>query len=142
MTGDREEIIRVGIGLIGRCGHYLIRQRPPRPGSPMPGYWEFPGGKCEPDEPPEEATRRECAEEVGVAVVVGARRRVTVHRYPHGLVELHYFDCDTADPSAEPDPASGFRWVAAVELPSYQFPEANEPVVRELAAAARADAVE
>ena len=45
---------RVGIGLIGRGGSYLIRLRPP--GSAMAGYWEFPGGKCEPGESPEVAT--------------------------------------------------------------------------------------
>ncbi|MBX6313459.1 MAG: (deoxy)nucleoside triphosphate pyrophosphohydrolase [Isosphaeraceae bacterium] len=133
-------MIRVGIGLVGREGRYLIRRRPPLPGSPMPGYWEFPGGKCEPGESPEGATRRECEEELGIPIIVGPRRRVTVHQYPHGLVELHYFDCALADPTAEPAPESGFRWVAAQDLPDYQFPEANEPVLRELAGSGRARA--
>src|SRR5690348_6485870 len=92
---DERQLIRVGIGLVGRSGSYLVRQRPPKAGSPMPGYWEFPGGKCEEGESPEEATRRECREELGVAIVVGRRRRRVVHQYPHGLVELHYFDCET-----------------------------------------------
>lgn len=125
--------IRVGIALVGRGGAYLIRRRPPLPGSPMPGYWEFPGGKCDPDEPPEAATARECLEESGLAIVVGPRRRVATHEYPHGRVELHYFDCVPADPRAEPDRASGFRWVAAGELPALRFPEANGPILKELA---------
>ena len=79
---------RVGIGLIGRRGCYLIRRR--RPGQIMAGVWEFPGGKCEPGESPEAAAARECLEEVGVAVVVGRLRARIVHRYPHGLVELSY----------------------------------------------------
>ena len=49
---------RVGIGLIGRAGRYLIRQRPALPSSPMPGFWEFPGGKCNPGESPEQAAVR------------------------------------------------------------------------------------
>jgi mutator protein MutT len=126
-------MIQVGLALIAREGCYLIRRRPATAGSPMPGYWEFPGGKCEGDESPEEAARREACEEVGIAIVVGRRRRVIEHRYPHGLVELHYFDCLTEDPRAEPAPGSGFRWVPAGDLPTYTFPEANGPILVELA---------
>ena len=126
---------RVGIGLIARDGHYLIRRRPPLPGSPMPGVWEFPGGKCEPGESPEQAAARECREETGIRVEVGPRRRVVTHRYPHGLVELHYFDARPADPVAEPDPDSGFVWMPAAALPALTFPEANAPILDALATA-------
>ncbi len=129
---EPETPTRVAIGLIGRSGRYLIRQRPPLPGSPMPGYWEFPGGKCEPGETPEQAARREILEEVGLAVEVVRLRRLIEHRYPHGFVALHFFDCRTADPTAEPDPGTGFRWVAAADLPGYQFPGANDAIVAEL----------
>ena len=131
MPGPGETPTRVGIGLIGRAGCYLIRQR--RPGQIMAGVWEFPGGKCEPGESPEEATARECLEEVGIPVVVGRLRSRFVHRYPHGLVELSYYDCRTLDPAAGPSEGSGFCWVAAAELPGYTFPGANGPVVAELA---------
>ncbi len=60
--------IAVGIGLIARSGRYLVRQRPD--GTAMAGYWEFPGGKCEPGEPPEAAVVRECREETGLDVRV------------------------------------------------------------------------
>lgn len=125
---------RVGIGLVARAGRYLIRQRPPAPGSPMPGYWEFPGGKCEGEEAPREAAMRECWEEAGLRVSFYNERRVIIHHYPHGLVELHYFDGTTDDPAAEPARGSGFIWVAAAELPGYKFPEANGPVVEALVA--------
>lgn len=127
---------RVGIGLIGRAGCYLIRRRPPLPGSPMPGFWEFPGGKCDPGESPEAAVARECREESGLEVEIRRLRATITHRYPHGRVELHYFDCATADPAAEPDPGSGFLWVHARDLPSYRFPEANEAIVAALVAEA------
>jgi mutator protein MutT len=131
MPRPGEAPTRVGIGLIGRDGHYLIRQR--RPGQIMAGIWEFPGGKCEPGESPEAATRRECREEVGLDVVVERLRARFVHHYPHGLVELSYHDCRTLDAAAEPAEGSGFRWVAAGELPGYTFPGANELVVAKLA---------
>jgi mutator protein MutT len=95
----------------------------------MPGFWEFPGGKCEPGESPEAATRRECREEVGVEVEVGDLLHRVVHRYPHGLVALHYYRCSTV---GEPSPDSGFAWVSARDLGTYRFPEANEAIVATL----------
>ncbi len=99
----------------------------------MPGVWEFPGGKCEPGEPPELATARECREEIGLDVVVGPLRKRVDHRYPHGWVELSYYDCTLADPQAEPDRHTGFRWIDGRDLPMLVFPEANEPILEELA---------
>jgi mutator protein MutT len=127
----------VGIALIERCGCYLVRQRPP--GTAMAGYWEFPGGKCESGETAAAAAARECREEIGVDVVVGALRREVEHRYPHGWVLLSYFDCVTRVPGAEPDPSTGFRWVRGHALPGLLFPEANEPILVELARARAAD---
>ena len=125
---------QVGIGLIGRAGSYLIRQRPARPGSPMPGFWEFPGGKVEPGESPADATARECLEEVGIAIAVGPLARRTVFDYPHGPVELFYYHARPLDPGGEPSPDSGFRWVRAADLPAYTFPPANESLIADLAA--------
>jgi 8-oxo-dGTP diphosphatase len=121
----------VGIALIRRASRYLIRRRPE--GTVYAGYWEFPGGKCEPGEDPAAAAARECLEEIGIRVVVGPLRRSVIHRYPHGEVELFFFDCSTEDEGAEPADGSGFCWVPAGELPSLQFPEANEIVLQELA---------
>ena len=122
---------RVGIGLIRKGDSYLIRPRPP--GSPMPGVWEFPGGKCEPGEDPRDAAVRECFEETGLEVRAVAARRVVLQCYPHGLVELSYFDCRPVAPDAEPDPHSGFRWVLAGDLSGYTFPPANGPILADLA---------
>lgn len=124
---------RIGIGLVARGGCYLIRRRPEAAGSPLAGLWEFPGGKCEPGEPPEQAARRECREECGLDVRIRGTRAVLAHRYDFGSLELHFFDAEFADRDADPDPTTGFRWVPATELPAYRFPEANGPVVRELA---------
>jgi 8-oxo-dGTP diphosphatase len=131
MLNSAEIPTRVGIGLIGRAGRYLIRQR--TPGQIMEGVWEFPGGKCEQGETAEQATARECLEEVGAAVKVERLRARIVHRYGHGLVELSFYDCVILDPSAEPAEGSGFRWVAAGDLAGYTFPGANESIVAALA---------
>ncbi len=121
----------VGIGLIRRGNDFLVRRRPE--GTVYAGYWEFPGGKCESGESPEQTTARECYEETGLEIVVGPLRRVIDHRYPHGHVRLFFFDCEPADYDAEPSPGSGCCWIAASDLPALRFPEANEPVLEELA---------
>lgn len=122
--------IPVGIGLIRRADTFLIRQRPA--GTVYAGYWEFPGGKCEPGESPALATARECLEETGLRMIVGPLRRTVIHRYPHGLVELSFYDCTPEDPDAESPAESGFRWVPIERLATLQFPEANEVIVEEL----------
>jgi mutator protein MutT len=95
----------------------------------MPGYWEFPGGKCEGDESPEHAARRECLEESGLEVDRCVLRRMIHHSYPHGAVELNYFDCTPLHPLAEPGESTGFVWKSVEELPHLQFPEANEAII-------------
>lgn len=131
VTTGGEQPVRVGIGLIGRYGRYLIRRR--LPGSPMAGLWEFPGGKCKPGESPADAAARECLEEVGIEVVVGSLFHQVIHNYPHGLVELHYFRCSTERMEDQPGVDSGFVWVSSEDLAKYHFPEANESVIDALA---------
>ena len=126
-----EQPVRVGIGLVRRGDRFLIRQR--LAGTAMAGFWEFPGGKCEPGESLEEATRRECREELGFEVVLKGLREVIRHCYPHAWVEMFYFDGEPLEAGAEPSPGSGFRWVEASALGSLVFPEANEPILLALA---------
>jgi mutator protein MutT len=130
-TEHRDRAIQVGIGLIRRGDCFLVRQRPPE--AVYAGYWEFPGGKCQPGEDPVQATARECHEETGLAVLVGPLRLVTTYRYPHGFVELFFHDCTALADQAEPAASSGFRWVKAAELAGLRFPEANEAIIEQLA---------
>jgi 8-oxo-dGTP diphosphatase len=136
MIVEDEQPIAVGIGIIRRGRHFLIRQRPP--GTVYAGYWEFPGGKCEPGETPAQATARECLEEVGLPVLIGRLRKLRRHRYPHGLVELSFHDCSLLDPTSEPSPDTGFAWVDGEQLEALRFPEANVEILSELASETRA----
>jgi 8-oxo-dGTP diphosphatase len=130
-SDDGEPVVKAAIGLIARDGRFLVRMRPE--GTVYAGFWEFPGGKCEPGELPAQTVKRECLEETGLRVAVGRLRLRTRYRYPHGLVELHFYDCTPEDNSAEPAAETGFRWAPAVELATLRFPEANEAVVHALA---------
>ncbi len=124
--------IPVGIGLIRRDGCFLVRQRPD--GTVYAGYWEFPGGKCEPGEAPGAGRRRaNASRRPACASWSGRCRRTTMHRYPHGLVELHLPRLHAPRTQrAEPLAGTGFRWVPAGELGALRFPEANEAVLEEL----------
>lgn len=99
---------------------------------PLAGLWEFPGGKVQPNESPDEAAVRECREETGLTVVVVEKYSDVVQQYDHDRVHLYFFACRPVDPTP-PTPA-GYRWVTALELRDFPFPRANEGLIAMLAA--------
>jgi 8-oxo-dGTP diphosphatase len=120
----------IAIAVVEQDGQFLIGRR--EAGVALAGLWEFPGGKVEPGETPEQAAVRECREETGLTVaVVGAYERVE-HRYAHGDVVLHFFACRPIE--AGQTPHARFRWVPADELVHYEFPPANAALVERLGA--------
>lgn len=117
----------IGIAVVEHDGRYLIGTR--GPDGPLPGFAEFPGGKCLPDEPPEVCAVRECQEETGLAVAVNRLLLRCEFTYPHATVDLSFFLCHPADPQSVRESHLEFRWVGAGELSALRFPEANAPVV-------------
>ena len=83
-------IVRVAVGVLLRPdGRVLLAQR--LAGTPYPGFWEFPGGKVEPDESAYDALVRELDEELGVAIMRAAPWLVRQYVYAHAHVELNFF---------------------------------------------------
>ena len=97
------------------------------------GYWEFPGGKCEPGELPAQAVARECLEETGLHVEVGRLRTARFTVIHTAWSSSIFMIARPLDRTAEPSAASGFRWVTCRRPAPLRFPEANEAVVSELA---------
>jgi mutator protein MutT len=120
----------IGITVVEHEGRYLVGTR--GEGGPLPGYAEFPGGKCHGDETPAEAAIRECFEETGLRVEITEPLLEREFDYPHGRVELRFFLCRPAAGSDVTRPQGAFRWVDARELTALQFPEANAPVIDKL----------
>ncbi len=129
-----ETLTPIAIAVVEHRGQFLIGLRPE--GAPLAGFWEFPGGKIEPGETPQQAAARECLEETGLTVNVGAAYPKVVHQYEHSRVELHFFACEPLEPQQQL-PAR-FRWASLERLSEYRFPPANaELIARLLAAPAR-----
>lgn len=123
--------VEVGAAIVVRGGRILIARR--RPGDTFAGLWEFPGGKVRPGERPSAATRRECAEELGIDVTVQEEVRVIEHEYPGRHVLLHFFRCALAAGEPRAIQCAEWAWVTPDELPRYEFLPADAPLIEELA---------
>ena len=122
-------LIIVGAAII-EGGRVLAceRAQPPE----MAGRWEFPGGKVDPGETEEQALVRECQEELGVAIAVGARVGEDISMLA-GTAILRVYVATLLD-GAQPIPLehSDLRWLAVSELYSVPWLPADAPIARAL----------
>lgn len=123
----------VAAALILRAGEVLIGQR--RPDQPMALQWEFPGGKIEPGESPEQALARELDEELGIKAVIGPRITHIRHNYRHGgAVDLQFFAVQEFTGEIDNRIFHQVRWTKLDELTNYEFLAADRGLIRDLAA--------
>ena len=123
------EVLEVVAAVIERGGRILITRRPQ--GSHLAGLWEFPGGKRQAGETPEQALRREISEELGAAVTVGELFETVDWTYPDKRVRLLFYRCAI---EGEPRPLEGqeMAWVAPDDLGGYPFPPADAALIGRL----------
>jgi mutator protein MutT len=119
----------VAAAVIEDGGRYFVTRR--HAGVHLEGYWEFPGGKCEPGETLEECLTRELREELGVDSVIGGEIFTVGHDYPDRRVELHFLACRLL---GAPAPLLGqeMQWVARAELRTLRFPPADDELIATL----------
>ena len=119
--------------LIVRGGEVLIGQR--RADQPMALQWEFPGGKIEAGESPEQALIRELDEELGIRATIGAHVTHVRHNYRHGgAVDLQFFAVHEFSGEIEGRIYNQVRWVRLEDLAGYDFLAADRGLIRDLAA--------
>lgn len=121
----------VAIGLVVAEGHVLVCQR--QRGDRFEDCWEFPGGKIEAGETPEECLHRELGEELGIAVRVVCSLPVIRHDYGDLKVQLWPFVVEVTSGKPENRAARALRWVNAAELVGLRFPQANAGLIPHVA---------
>lgn len=123
----------VAAALILRGDEVLICQR--RADQPMALKWEFPGGKIETGESPEQALARELNEELGIDADIGARVLRTRHTYrTGGAVDLQFFAVHSYRGEVTNRIFHDLRWIPLRALTDYDFLAADRELIRELAA--------
>lgn len=124
-------MIIVALGIIFDGDTVLLTQRPPT--GHLPLYWEFPGGKVESGEDPSGALVRELREEAGIEVSPVRPLSFRFYRYEERDVLLLPFLCKIVSGEPRKKDCHAIGWHRIDELHTMRFPEANGPIVDEIA---------
>lgn len=119
------EKIEAAVGVLVRKKRVLVQKRPET--GLLAGLWEFPGGKLEPDETPEQALVREFLEELGLRVACKEKIAVIRHSYTRFRVTLHAFFVQSGP---VPELPGNARFVTPAQLRELAFPAANKRLIR------------
>ena len=125
-------VLVAACALIDVDGRVLLAQRPA--GKPMAGLWEFPGGKVESGERPEDSLIRELEEELGIVVREACLAPLTFasHAYPEFHLLMPLFVCRRWDGTVTPREGQRLAWVRPNRLREYPMPPADEPLIAHL----------
>lgn len=130
----RRLLLVAAAALFDGAGRVLITQRPDH--KALGGLWEFPGGKVEPGEAPEQALVRELKEELDLTVEPDALDPFAFasHAYAdfHLLMPLYVLTRWQGSPTPHPQAAQALMWVKPQELRSYPMPPADVVLVDRL----------
>ena len=115
--------------LVDPDGRVLIAQRPA--GKQMGGLWEFPGGKMESGERPEETLIRELSEELGIIVKEECLAPLTFasHSYADFHLLMPLYICRRWEGTPQPTEHQAIKWVRPKEMSNYPMPPADMPLV-------------
>ncbi|NZA28364.1 Nudix family hydrolase [Luteimonas sp. SJ-92] len=127
---DARPVEVVAAAITDPGGRILLTRR--TEGRDLAGLWEFPGGKREPGEPPEQALARELREELGIEADIGAELIVVPHAYPHKRLRLDVRHVTAWRGTPQGHEGQALAWVPRHRLPSYAMPAADRPVVAAL----------
>ena len=125
-------VLVAACALIDADGRVLIAQRPQ--GKSMAGLWEFPGGKVEPGEQPEQCLIRELKEELGIIVREECLAPLTFasHSYPDFHLLMPLYVCRRWEGIVTAQEQQALKWVRPGELKNYPMPPADEPLISHL----------
>ena len=130
---DNLKHVEVAIAIVFDPDHKRLLICKRKADTVLAGYWEFPGGKCNPNEAPADCACREVTEELGIGVRAVVELHVIEHRYPHALVRLHPFVCEWTGGQVQLLAVDDAKWIDPAEAVNYRFPEANVELVNAVA---------
>lgn len=127
---SRSQWIAVVAALMRRQGKVLVGKRPE--GASLPGRWEFPGGKIELDESPEEALIRELREELGIEAEVGPLKFAATHTYGKTGILFLFYEVKYWKGQLKTQQHLDLQWVAPKDLLELELPEANSKFLNQI----------
>lgn len=129
MSAGVKLLLVVAAALVDSDGRVLMAQRPE--GKALAGLWEFPGGKVEPGERPEETLIRELAEELGITVKEPCLAPLTFasHAYPDFHLLMPLYICRRWEGIPQSREAQALRWVRPGALRDLPMPPADLPLI-------------
>lgn len=122
--------IPVVTGLIRKGEQVLVGQRPP--GHTLAGQWEFPGGKIEKGESPENALKRELFEELGIEAEIGPLRLAASHTYGEISILIMFYDVLFWKGEPKLQQHTELRWISPPEFKNLSIPDANRKIIDRL----------
>lgn len=125
-----EDFVEVAVAVVVSDGKVLISRR--MKGTHLEGFWEFPGGKLEPGEPPQLGVIREVREEVNLEVIVEKQLATLDHDYRDRRVRLHFFKCRVHRGEPKPIRCGEVRWISREEIDRVRFPQANKGILAQV----------
>ena len=126
--------VHVACGILEQDGLILTAQRSMTTNLPL--KWEFPGGKIEMGETPEQCLIREMKEELDVEITVDRGLTPTTHAYPDFTVTLYPFTCHLRAGAITMNEHHALRWIAPGQMGELDWAEADLPVLDEYLAGA------
>jgi 8-oxo-dGTP diphosphatase len=128
-VAEKRVVLVAACALIDAQGRVLIAERPA--GKSMAGLWEFPGGKVEAGEPPEQTVIREMREELGVFIEEATLEPLVFasHSYLDFHLLMPLFLCRRWEGVAEPREGQRIAWVAPADLANQAMPPADLPLI-------------
>ncbi|MDP9812787.1 8-oxo-dGTP diphosphatase [Rhizobium tibeticum] len=125
----RSILLVAACALIDSDGRILLAQRPE--GKSLAGLWEFPGGKVEPGETPEESLVRELHEELGITTKVACLAPLSFasHTYEKFHLLMPLYICRRYEGIAHGKEGQALKWVKPQALRHYPMPPADEPLI-------------
>lgn len=133
-TVSTQIVLVAACALVDVDGRVLIAQRPQ--GKPMSGLWEFPGGKVEDGERPEDTLIRELREELGITVSDAclAPLAFASHSYPDFHLLMPLYVCRRWEGTVVATEGQQLAWVKPNRLRHYEMPPADVPLISHLMA--------